>query len=207
MQLVMTGGLNAGQYRTITANTAGSITVSPGFFSATASGDTYQIIDSAHQAQETYRISVTDPAGVTDFYYVPTTDIAGTIRVVKSSNNDGTGSMTFYNASGVVLRKLDLPAPVIMNLVAIYQLGSKSENPGTTIKSTMDNFRIVSPLAVNTNPYSNEATVTYTYPNDYPVVPLRNTTINTTPAFLTGDGDCTCTVVNGATVCTPGKAP
>jgi hypothetical protein len=202
MQLVMTGGANTGQIRTIASNTASTITVFPGFPVAIANGDGFQIIDSAHPAQEVYRISVSDPYGIADFTYIPTTDTTGRIRAVKTSNNDGTGSMMFYNASGALLRKLDLPAPVTTTLVAVYQLASKAENPGTTIKATMDNFRITSPATVNPNPYSNEAQVRTTSDG----TPTGTTLLpNSTPAFVSGVDDksnCTCTEQpNGKVTC------
>lgn len=202
--LKMNSGTNAGQTRPISSNTTNSITVTPAFSSAIASGDAYQIIDTIRPALESYRVALTEPTGITDYVFVPASDMLGQLRMVKTSNNDNSSSITTYISPGgdawVPVKKYDLPGVVTPTLLAIYQLGNQAEAAGTSIKASIDNVRIATPGSINQNPYSNEAQVVTKDSSG-------NVISNTTPAYVTGDGDCTCKVVNGETVCTPGKVP
>lgn len=188
--LKMNGGTNAGQTRPISANTTNSITVSPAFSNAIASGDSYQIIDTSHPAQESYRLASTEPSGISDFTFIPTTDATGQLRMVKTSNTDNTGSITFYTSPGsgtwVPVKKYDLPGVVTPTLLAIYHLANQAEAPGTSIKATVDNLKISAPGVVNQNPYSNEAQAVTTSDG----TPTGTWISNTTPAFTAEDGVC-----------------
>ena len=188
--LKMNSGTNAGQTRPITANTTSSITVSPAFSTAIASGDSYQIIDTSHPALESYRLASTEPTGISDFTFVATADISGQLRMVKTTNTDNTGSITFYTSPGggawIPVKKYDLPGVVTPTLLAIYHLANQAEIPGTSIKAAVDNVKITTPGAVNQNPYSNEAQAVTTSDG----TPTGTWISNTTPAFTAEDGIC-----------------
>ena len=167
-------------------------------------------VDTSHPAQEIYRLASTEPGGINDFTYIPANEttglLTGQMRMVKTSNNDNTGSITFYTSPGgnawVPVKKYDLPGVVTPTLLAIYQLANHAEAAGTSVKATFDNVKITTSGTINQNPYSNEATVTYTYPPE-----RGGATINTTPPYEIGDRDCICTVVDNKLVCTTGTTP
>ncbi|OHB33202.1 MAG: hypothetical protein A2X79_00145 [Desulfuromonadaceae bacterium GWB2_53_15] len=218
-QLKMTSGPNIGQVRTITGNTATTVTVSPPFDNQignyASGGDSYQIFDVGEtaKAKDYYFLGINEAQNnVVEQQYFLTSDTSGRFRIAKSGN-----SIKFYTSSSGgewnLMRQLDLPGSATPTLLGLYQLGSLSEPAGTSMKAQFDNFQLT-PLsshgvlgAGNTNPYSNEAQAVTTNDGNKYESGTNTILLNTTPAFLPGDGDCTCTTVGGTTVCTPGRVP
>jgi uncharacterized delta-60 repeat protein len=149
--LYLSSGPNIGQFRTITANTANSISVDPPFPYQIASSDSYTIFDPrpAAQAGESYWVTLYDPVtNVSEVRIFPTSDASGKFRVERSGN-----SMKFYTSpatlSWTLRRQLDLSAgdPFIPGFYWMYQLGRLPHTAGTTIKTTVSNFLFNTPAA------------------------------------------------------------
>ncbi len=149
--LYMSSGPNIGQFRTISANTANTITVGTPLPYQIVSSDSYTIFDprSAAQAQEAYWLTIYEPiTNVSEQLILPTNDVSGKIRLAKSGN-----SLQFYTApsSGVwqLRRQLDLQAGDVYTPAVfwIYQLGRLPHVAGTNVRTKIENFAFTVPAS------------------------------------------------------------
>gem|GEM_PF-1586783 len=147
--LYLSSGRNIGQFRTITGNTANSISVDPPFPYQIASGDSYTIFDprAAAQATEAYWVTLYDPvATVNDTRIFPTSEPAGKIRSARSG-----ATLSFYTAPAAggwqLRRQLDLSAGDLFTPSSywIYQLGRLPHTAGTTVTTGISNAQFTVP--------------------------------------------------------------
>jgi len=152
--LYLSSGPNIGLFRTITGNTANSITVAP-FPYQIASGDAYSILDPRTEAQaiEAYWLQIYDPiANINDFQFIPNSDLSGKMRFAKTGS-----SLNLYTSPAAVSwqsrRQLNLAAGTtfIPNLYWIYQLGRLPHTAGTSESTTINNFQFTVPASMPTN--------------------------------------------------------
>lgn len=153
--LYISSGPNIGLFRTITANTANTISVDPPFPYQIASGDSYTIFDPrpAAQAKEAYWVSIYEPVtNRTEQLIFPTTDTAGKLRLAKSGS-----SLQFYTAPAAggwqLHRQLDLQAGDLYtpSSLWVYQLGRLPHAPATTVNTRVENFQFTLPASTPTN--------------------------------------------------------
>jgi len=149
--LYLSSGPNIGQFRTITANTANTITVDPPFPFQIASGDGYTIYDpnSYAQAVEAYWIQLYEPlTTVNDFQIIAAGDTAGKLRLAKSGNN-----LNLYTSPATVSwslrRQLKLGTGNLFtpSFYWIYQLGRLPHAAGTNVKTAISSFLFNAPAA------------------------------------------------------------
>jgi hypothetical protein len=149
--LYLSSGPNSGLFRTITANTAGSITVDPPFPYQIGSSDSYTIFDPrpAAQATEAYWVSIYEPVtAVTEQLIFPTGDTAGKLRLARSGNN-----LQFYTAPAgggwQLRRQMELAAGDLYtpSALSVYQLGRLPHTAGTTVATKVENFQFTQPSA------------------------------------------------------------
>jgi len=149
--LYLSSGPNIGQFRTITANTANTITVDPPFPFQIASGDGYTIYDpgSAAQAVEAYWMQLYEPiTTVNDFQIIASGDTAGKLRLAKSGNN-----LNLYTSpatlSWSLRRQLKLGTGNLFtpSFYWIYQLGREPHAAGTNVKTTNSSFLFNAPAS------------------------------------------------------------
>jgi len=147
--LYMTSGPNIGQFRTISSNTADTITVSTPFPYQIASGDSYTIFDPrpAAQAVDAYWVSIYEPlTNVTEQLIFPTSDTAGKLRLARSGS-----SLQFQAAPATgewqLLRQLDLASGDAILPVSywVYHLGRLPYQGGTQVKTVLDSFQFTQP--------------------------------------------------------------
>jgi len=160
--LYMSSGPNIGLFRTISSNSANTVTVDPPFPYQIASSDSYTMLDprAAAQAQEAYWISIYEPiTSMTEQLILPTSDASGKLRLARNGN-----TLQFYTApnSGVwqLRRQLDLQSGDIYTpgLFWIYQLGRLPHLNGTNVRTKVENFQF-------TIPASNPANISSSYWN------------------------------------------
>jgi len=162
-----------------------------------------RIKDSDNLMKDAYVAQYTEVVPNTTFKYIfPTSDLSGKLRIARTTGSDGKATVSLYTSSGGAwdLRN-EIPlksARTVPSWLSVQQQLSANELANTDMTVEISNITLSAPA--NSNPYSNEAQVVTKDANG-------NVIANTTPAFVSGDGDCTCTVVGGVTVCTPGKAP
>jgi hypothetical protein len=150
-KLYLSSGPNIGLFRTISSNTANSITVDPPFPFPIASGDSYTIFDPrpAAQAVEAYWVSIYEPVtGVTEQLIFPASDTAGKFRLARSG-----GNLQFFTAPAAggwqLRRQLELAAGDLLTPSAlwVYQLGRLPHVSGTTVGTKVENFQFTQPAA------------------------------------------------------------
>ena len=149
--LYMSSGPNIGQFRTISSNTADTITVSTPFPYQIASGDGYTIFDPrpAAQAIDAYWVSIYEPVtNITEQLIVPTSDTAGKLRLARSGS-----SLQFQAAPATgewqLLRQLNLsPSDAILPVSYwVYHFGRLPYQGGTQVKTTLDSFQFTQPAS------------------------------------------------------------
>ena len=176
--LYISSGPNIGLFRTITGNTASSITVDPPFPYQIISGDSYSIFDPRPEAQaiEAYWTQIYDPvAGVQDYQMFPTSDVSGRFRYSKTG-----GSMKLYTAptggAWQLRRQLDLSVTDTFTPIRywIYQQGKLPHTAGTSQQTKIYNFQLTAtpPVATSMNfsNFSPEVGHFYQRPDRTPVM-------------------------------------
>ncbi|KAF0217382.1 MAG: fibronectin type III domain-containing [Geobacteraceae bacterium] len=156
--LYMSSGPNIGLFRTITGNTANTITVDPPFPYQIASNDSYTIFDPrpAAQAVEAYWVSIYEPiTWVTEQLIIPSGETSGRMRLAKSGSN-----VMFYTAptggAWELKRQLDLLSgdTYTPNLYWIYQMGRMPHTAGTSQRTKINNFQLNTPPTSTTINFS-----------------------------------------------------